>query len=87
MPQTVYEQLTTNVRRVRQVETQEEQAKRLAAEDLRSKVIALVQSAVGVTVNDLSAAQQRALVAVLLWRAGALMPDLKVRPLSEWLKG
>ncbi len=29
-------------------------------------------------------AQQRALLVALLWRAGALTTDLKVRPLREW---
>ena len=29
-------------------------------------------------------AQQRALLVALLWRAGALTPDLRVRPVDEW---
>ena len=87
MPQVQYEQVAANVRRARMVETVEEQTARLAAEDLRSRVLALAQSAVGVALNDLTAAQQRALIAVLLWKAGALTPDLKVRALSEWLGG
>jgi len=87
MPQIEYEQVAANVRRARMVETTEEQTARLAAEDLRSKVLALAQSAVGVALNDLTVAQQKALLVALLWRAGGLTPDLKVKPLSEWLRG
>lgn len=86
MPQTMYEQVAPNVKRARVVETAEEQATRLAAEDLRSRVIALAQSAVGVPLADLTAAQVKALLAVLLWSHGAVDNELKVRPLSEWVK-
>lgn len=44
------------------------------------------QSAVGLQLTDLTAGQVKALLAALLWRAGAVNPDGTVRPLGEWLK-
>ena len=60
---------------------------RQAVEGLRSQVLAQMKVAEGVGIASLTAAQQRALLVALLWRAGALTPDLKVRALSEWLRG
>jgi hypothetical protein len=51
---------------------------------LRTRVRTTAQSAVGVVITDLTAVQVRALLAVLLWKAGALDKDGKVRPLGEW---
>jgi len=87
MPQVQYEQVAANVRRARMVETVEEQQARQAAEGLRSQVLAQVKAAEGVGIASLTAAQQKALLVALLWKAGALTPDLKVKPLSEWLRG
>lgn len=52
---------------------------------LRIKVRTVAQSAVGVLITDLTAAQVRALLAVLLWKAGALDKDGKVRALNDWV--
>lgn len=67
---------------------------RKAAEDqaaadnttVKNTVVSLAQSAAGVLLTDLTAAQTRALLAVLLWKAGAIKPDGTVRPLGEWAK-
>lgn len=64
-----------------------EAAKQQAESDaaaLRQKIVTLAQSAVGLSVDTLTAAQTRALVAVLLWQAGALTRNGTVRPLAEW---
>jgi len=54
------------------------------AQALRTQVVSVAQSAVGVVITSLTAAQVRALLAVLLWKNGALDTDGKVRPLAEW---
>jgi XkdW protein len=54
------------------------------ASALRTQVVNVAQSAVGVLLTNLTAAQVRALLAVLLWKGGALDKDGKVRPLNEW---
>jgi len=63
---------------------------KVAEEQARSaalvKAQALAQSAVGVNIQNLTAAQVRALLACLLWQAGAIMKDGIVRPLGEWLR-
>lgn len=46
----------------------------------------LLASSVGVTITDLSAAQQKALVAALLYQHGAFDKDLRIKPLADWLK-
>jgi len=55
-----------------------------AASALRAQVIAIAQSAVGVSIANLTAVQVRALLAVLLWEEGALTDVGAVRPLGEW---
>ena len=52
---------------------------------LRQQVVTLAQSAVGLPINTLTAAQVRALVAVLLWKAGALDKNGNVNPLGSWM--
>lgn len=52
---------------------------------LKQQVVSLAQTAVGVAVNDLTAAQRNALVVVLLHKAGALTSDLKIKPLNQWV--
>lgn len=52
----------------------------------RTKVIGMTQSAVGVTLDALTAAQVRALLACVLYKAGAIDPaTLAIEPLAEWL--
>ena len=52
---------------------------------LCQQVVTLAQSAMGQPVNALTAAQVRALVALLLWKAEAMTNQGTVRPLGEWL--
>lgn len=67
-----------------------EAARQQAAQDalaLRQRVIMLAQSAVGVQIDALTAAQVRALIALLLWQAGAIDRAGMVKPLGEWVRG
>lgn len=56
------------------------------ADALRQRVRTVAQSAVGVQFDQLTAVQLRALVAILLWREGALDNTGAVRPLVDWVK-
>lgn len=56
------------------------------AQALRTLVRNAAQSAVGVGLTNLTAAQVRALLAILLHKEGALDKDGKVRPLADWAK-
>lgn len=56
------------------------------ATTLRQHVLTLAQSAVGIRIDQLTAAQVRALFAILLRKEGALKADGTVRPLAEWVK-
>lgn len=51
---------------------------------LRARVRQTAQSAVGVLITNLDGNQVRALLAVLLRKAGALDKDGKIRPLADW---
>lgn len=51
---------------------------------LKAQIVTIAQTAVGVRVDLLTAAQVRALVAMLLNRAGAIAADLTIRPLADW---
>jgi hypothetical protein len=62
-----------------------EAQRKAEAQALRSQIVTLAQSAVGVRVDLLTAAQVRALVAILLWKGGALSNAGVVRPLGEWV--
>lgn len=44
------------------------------------------QSAAGVALADLTQAQIKSLLAILLWQAGGVDKDGLVRPLGEWVK-
>ena len=57
-----------------------------ANETLREAIKTLAQSAVGVALNDLTAGQRNALIAILLWKSGAVDSDLKIRPLGQWVR-
>lgn len=54
------------------------------AQALRAQVVSVAQSAVGIVITNLTAAQVRALVAVLLYKNGALTPAGAVKPLLDW---
>jgi hypothetical protein len=86
VPERVVERAGDNVRRIRHVESATERQAREAAEALRAQVLGQIRSAEGQSVAALTAAQQRALLVALLWRAGALTPDLMVRPAGEWAR-
>ena len=61
----------------------DQQAQTMAAR--RQAVLNQAQSAVGVALGNLTAAQQRALLACLLYRFGAIDANLVVLPLAQWL--
>lgn len=54
---------------------------------LRTAIVSTAQTAVGVTLNNLTAAQVKALLAILLYKAGGVNNDGTVRPLSQWVNG
>ena len=56
------------------------------AAQLRQQVVTLAQSTVGLRIDaTFTAAQLKALLALLLWQAGALNSDGTVRPLTDWI--
>lgn len=57
-----------------------------SATSLRNQVLTVAGSAEDVLLTDLTAAQVKALVAVLLWKAGGLTNDGHVKALSEWVR-
>jgi hypothetical protein len=44
------------------------------------------QSTVGVAAADWTNIQMRALLALLIWKAGGLDKDTKVKPLAQWVR-
>jgi hypothetical protein len=52
----------------------------------RALVVATAQAAVGVRFDQLTAAQVRALAAILFWQAGALDGNGVVQPLAGWVR-
>lgn len=56
------------------------------AEQLREAIKTIAQSAVGETLDNLTQAQLKALVAILLWKAGAVESNLTIRPLGQWVR-
>lgn len=52
---------------------------------VRTRVRSLAGSAVGVQVQDLTAAQVRALMTCLLYGKGAIDDQGKIKPLGEWV--
>jgi hypothetical protein len=58
-----------------------------APDPVYSKVVQLAQSAIGVTLDNLTAAQIKALVAIMLYEHSAIDPStLTIRPLSAWVQ-
>jgi hypothetical protein len=66
----------------RQAAAQQAQSDALA---LRQRIVALAQSAVGVSIDALTAGQRNALIACMLYKAGGIDKDGVVRPLGQWL--
>lgn len=52
---------------------------------LRQRIVTLAQSAVGVSIDALTAGQRNALIACMLYKAGGIDKDGIVRPLGQWL--
>lgn len=52
----------------------------------RTLVVNAAQTAVGVNLTALTAGQRNALLAILLWKAGALTPTGEIRPLAQWAR-
>ena len=52
--------------------------------DQLTRVLTLAQSAVGVQLDQLTAAQVRAMISLLLYKQGAIDKNGAVRPLAEW---
>lgn len=63
-----------------------EEADREAQRQLKQAVLTVAQSAVGVRFDQLTAAQLRALFAIMLFREGALDNAGLVRPLGQWVR-
>ena len=61
-------------------------AEQQARVDAKARVVTLAQSTVGVNITALDAGQRLALVAVLLYKAGALNGDGTVKPLADWVR-
>ncbi len=53
-------------------------------EQLRQQILTLAQSAVGVSLDALTAGQRNSLIAILLWKAGGVTPQMTVAPLGQW---
>ncbi len=64
---------------------QEILAEQQQADDTLIAVKNQALSAVGVALTDLTQTQKEALLAVLLWRAGAIDRDATIKPFSEWV--
>ena len=67
-----------------QIYSEREVVERAACDQLKSNIISIAQSAVGVALNDLTQAQTRALLALMLWKASGVAPDMTVKPLKDW---
>jgi hypothetical protein len=66
----------------RQAAAQQAQSDALA---LRQRIVTLAQSAVGVSIDALTAGQRNALIACMLYKAGGIDAAGVVKPLSSWL--
>lgn len=53
---------------------------------LRQQLLTLAQSAVGVSLDQLTAQQRNSLTAAMLYLLGGVTQDMTVKPLGEWLK-
>ena len=63
-----------------------ETAQKADAATLRQGILSAAQAAVGVPYLGVTNAMLKALLWVLLWKAGALNKDLTVKPLGEWVR-
>jgi hypothetical protein len=53
---------------------------------LKTAVLTTAQSAVGVALNNLTNVQVRALLAIVLFKEGAVATDGTIKPLNEWVR-
>lgn len=67
-----------------QIANAHDPASKTPEQRLKDNILSIANSAVGVAITDLTAAQQRALLAVLLYRIGAIAPDGTIVLPSEW---
>lgn len=74
------------VDKVRAVVTAHDPSLKTDEQQMLENVKMVAQSAVGVGLTDLTAAQVKSLLAVLLWRAGGIAPDGTVKPLVQWVR-
>jgi len=58
----------------------------VARQAFRQQIVDIAQSAVGIALNDLTAVQIKALIAVMLYRMGGVSGDMEVKPLNEWVR-
>lgn len=63
---------------------QEVLAARDAAATLKAAILTTARGAEGKLLNALSAAEVRALMAILLWKAGGVAENATVKPLESW---
>lgn len=62
-----------------------DRARQATADAFRGQITTLAQSAVGVRLQDLTPAQIKALMAILLYESGGVDPStLQVLPLGQW---
>lgn len=54
-------------------------------ENVRNKIKIVAKSAEDVALNDLTQGQIKALLAVMLWKAGGVADDMTVKALGEWI--
>lgn len=66
--------------------TQAPQQARADAAALRSAIVTVANTAVGLRIDQLNATQVRALFAIIVWESGGIANNLTVRPLGEWVK-
>lgn len=58
-----------------------------AATTAKNAILAMAQTAVGVTLANLTAAQIKSLMAILLYKEGGVdIKTMAVKPLSEWVR-
>ncbi len=66
------------------VEREKQQAAEADDAALGTEIAKTALLAVGQKLDALTAGQVRGLLALLLWRFGAIGPDLRVRPFDQW---
>lgn len=76
----------SEVEKVEMVVRAHDSTQKTPEQQMMEAIKSVAQSTVGVALTDLSAAQVKSLLAVLLWRVGGVNPDGTVRPLGQWVR-